>query len=118
MGIGQENWFTPPWLLTGLMALIGFSAARAALTVQGMALATAALIAGLGALVDIALGGGMLWCRTSRLVDLGQAATATAYLIGGSLGAPALWLDPIGPLMKIPQVILLALVAATIAGDR
>lgn len=102
------------WIGTGLITLgPGHDAAVEVLRQAGYG-AASPVVAGGGALMDIALGS-LLWTRRFS----GRAAVATAlvslgYLIAGTVSAPQLWLDPLGPWLKIPPAIVLALcVAAT-----
>jgi hypothetical protein len=63
-----------------------------------------------GAFADVALGLAMLrraWCRPAAL---GMMVLSVAYLMGGTLFAPALWLDPLGPLVKVLPSIVLTLI--------
>ena len=45
-------------------------------------------------------------------------ATTAAYLAGGTLLAPELWLDPLGVYVKSIPAAILALVALAIAEER
>jgi hypothetical protein len=47
-----------------------------------------------------------------------MAAMSIAYLIGGSLATPGLWLDPLAPLLKILPALGLALTAAALLDRR
>ncbi|MDP1632094.1 MAG: SDR family oxidoreductase [Caulobacter sp.] len=102
------------WIATGLITVWpGWEAAVGVLRAAGYGEASPVLAGG-GAVLDISLGG-LLWVRRwSRAAAIGMALTACSYLLAGALSAPLLWLDPLGPLLKIPPIILLALfVAAT-----
>ncbi len=64
-----------------------------------------------GAVVDIALGLAILWRPWCSRAALGMIAVSCGYLAGGSLFAPDLWLDPLGPLVKVlPSIVLAAIV--------
>jgi hypothetical protein len=45
-------------------------------------------------------------------------AVTAAYLLGGTLLTPALWLDPLGPLVKSIPAAVLALTALAVLEDR
>ncbi|UWU15594.1 DoxX-like family protein [Rhizobium sullae] len=45
-------------------------------------------------------------------------AVAVAYLAGGSLLEPELWLDPLGPLVKVLPSLLLTLVTLAVLDER
>ena len=57
-----------------------------------------------------------------RLPDLGcrsgMLAVSFAYLAGASLLEPTLWLDPLGPLVKVLPSILLTLTALATLDER
>jgi len=70
------------------------------------------------ALIDLLLGCAILIRRCARVAALLMAATSLAYLVGGTVITPHLWLDPLAPLLKIIPTIALALVAAAILDRR
>jgi hypothetical protein len=45
-------------------------------------------------------------------------AISVFYMIAGTLVLPALWLDPIGPMLKIWPIMALNLVALVLVEDR
>ena len=45
-------------------------------------------------------------------------AVSFAYLISGTLAAPDIWVDPLGPYVKILPSIALALFVLALADDR
>lgn len=106
------------WLLTGIIALFTKEQAIALLLTHGFPepLAKATVIG--GSIIDITLGAAILIRRYARPACLGMAFMSIAYLIGGTIGAPDLWLDPIGPLLKILPSITLALFLAAIIEER
>jgi len=128
----QERWFSRIWplkpvlvcglaafwLATGAVALAWPETAAAVLTARGMGTGPAlALVVG-GALVDLALGALVLARRTMVPAALGMLATTAAYLVGGTLLAPDLWSDPLGPLVKALPAALPALVLLALAEER
>jgi hypothetical protein len=48
----------------------------------------------------------------------GMIAVSLAYLGGGTLIEPALWLDPLGPLVKVLPSIMLTLAALAMLEER
>ena len=100
------------WLVSGLIGLARPGAAGAVLTVGGMTPGTAMLIVAAGGVADIGLGLAILarrWCRTAAF---GMIVLSAAYLAGSLIAAPSLWLDPLGPMVKVlPGMALAALVA-------
>lgn len=129
----QERWFARAyfakpailiclfvfWLLSGLIGLtVGFGDAVAVLTTSGMdaGLAAKAVIA--GGLADIALALLLAWRPTTARSLQGMLLITAAYLIGGALVRPDLWLDPMGPLLKSIPAAFLALTALALLDER
>jgi uncharacterized membrane protein len=71
-----------------------------------------------GAVIDIALGAAILVRRWTGAAALGMIAVTCAYLAGGTLFTPHLWLDPLGPLVKAIPAMMLALTALALTQDR
>lgn len=102
------------WIGTGVVTFWpGWREAVAVLREAGYGAMAQPVAAG-GALADIALGV-LLWIRRySGRAAIGMALLGAAYLVAGTISAPQLWLDPLGPWLKVLPVIVLALcVAAT-----
>jgi uncharacterized protein YbjT (DUF2867 family) len=128
----QERWFARAfllkpfviatlalfWCVTGLVALLNPDAAAQVLTLRGLGEGPAHAIAIGGALVDIALGLAILWRPALVRAALGMISVTVLYLVGGSLLAPDLWIDPLGPLVKAVPAMALAVVVLALAEDR
>ena len=106
------------WLLSGIVGLIQHDTAKAVLTDRGVGAALASVAVIGGGLVDIALGAAILWRPWARTACFGMAATALAYLVGGTVLTPDLWADPLGPFTKILPAIALPLVTAAMLDTR
>lgn len=106
------------WIASGVIGLIERPAAMAILTERGTAPALALMAVIGGALADIALGGAVLFRRWARRACLGMIALSLGYLAAGTLVAPDLWLDPLGPLVKVIPAILLAATAHAMLEPR
>ena len=106
------------WIASGLFGLISFSAARSVLTTRGWGAHEAGIAVIAGAFIDIALGTLILWRAKLKIAAFGMIAASLAYLIAGTLAAPDLWADPLGPLVKVLPAITLALVVLALADDR
>ena len=106
------------WAFSGLIGLVQLTPAAAILTAQGWPLWTAQLSVAAWAVADIALALGLLWRRTARGAALGMVAVSLAYLALGTLITPALWADPLGPLLKILPGAMLALIAVPMLESR
>lgn len=129
----QERWFAKVyflkpailaglglfWFLSGLISVaFSFPEAVGVLTLAGVSspLAKGAVIA--GAAVDMALGLGLCVRRWAGPALQGMLLVCAAYLIGGTLVQPGLWLDPLGPLLKIVPAALLAATALALLDER
>lgn len=106
------------WILSGAIGLAQIDRAAEVLTSRGMAAGLASMFVAAGGLVDLALGLGALHRRTHVAALWGMIATTAAYLVGATLFAPDLWLDPLGPLVKTVPAAMLALVALAIEEER
>ncbi len=69
------------------------------------------------ALLDLAIAALVLRDRTAHTATIAQLAVVTGYTLVLTLGLPALWVDPLGPLLKNLPILLLILVHGAI-GDR
>ncbi|WP_046869712.1 SDR family oxidoreductase, partial [Microvirga massiliensis] len=95
------------WIVTGLVSLgPGYDAG-----VHLMEGAGAGRLAGVGViagtLVDIAVGIGIALRRAARLALWAALAVSVFYAIAATALAPALWADPLGPLVKIGPILVL-----------
>ena len=107
------------WIGTGLISLgPGWEQGLSYLLEGGVpeSLAGAGVIA--GALADIAIGVGIAIRRTARRALFAAIAISVFYMVAGTFVLPRLWLDPIGPMLKIWPIIVLNLVALAILEDR
>lgn len=128
----QERWFSALyllkplmlgvfalfWLLTGIVSLgPGFEAGEKMMRAAGAGpLSAAGVIA--GAVADIGIGVAILFRRTARLALVAAFLLSLLYLIAGSLLAPELWRDPLGPLMKIWPILVLNLACLAVLEER
>jgi uncharacterized protein YbjT (DUF2867 family) len=107
------------WIATGVISLgpgweEGLSYLREGGIPEGIA--RAGVIA--GALADVAIGVGIAVRRTARGALWAAVAISVFYMIAGSFVLPRLWLDPVGPMLKIWPIIVLNLLALAILEDR
>lgn len=128
----QERWFARAyllfpvavltlslfWIMSGVMGALSFDAAQSVLTTRGWSDNNAGLAVIAGSIIDVALGVLILWRSKLRRAALGMVAVSLAYLAGATLAAPDLWLDPLGPLVKVFPAIVLALFVLAFADER
>lgn len=107
------------WIASGLIALGPAHAVAAAMLVKrGLAPGAAALVTTATALADVAAG---MAIAVRRICAIGLASGITlalAYLAAASLVAPTLWIDPLGPLVKVVPIIVLMLAALAMLRER
>jgi len=103
------------WVVSGVIALADIDAAAASLGAGSVARTAAhSLVAG-GAVVDIALGLGVLYRPWAKSACAGMVTVTLVYLAAGTLLAPDLWGDPLGPYLKaIPAAVLAAITPAVL----
>lgn len=71
-----------------------------------------------GGIADLLIGIGIAVRRFTRPALYAALAISIFYLIAGTILLPKLWLDPLGPMMKIWPIMALNLVALAILRDR
>jgi len=106
------------WIISGLVALIRFDASAGLLEVAGMPPGLAATLTILTSAADIVLGLAVLFRGQAARALIGMVLLSAAYLAAASLFAPGLWLEPLGPLVKVLPSIVLTLVALAILDER
>lgn len=105
------------WLLSGIIPLLQPSqVASHFLPFMPIIMAKAITLA--ACLMDIALGIFVLLRPFARQALIGMMAVTASYLAGGTLLEPGLWLDPLGPLVKVLPSIALTLVALATLDER
>jgi uncharacterized protein YbjT (DUF2867 family) len=107
------------WIATGVMALGPGWERGVGLMLEGgvkHGLAEATVVA--GAAADICIGVGIAFRRTTKRALYAALALSLAYAVIGSVLVPRLWIEPIGPLLKIWPIMVLILVAVAIHEDR
>jgi hypothetical protein len=129
----QERWFARLYLLkpVAILGLAGFWIATGAVALgAGRALAVSQLAATgvpfklaeitvlLGALFDVAMGMLLLVRRFARAVLIVMLVATPLYILAGTILAPQLWLDPLGPLVKIIPMLVATMFTLAILDDR
>ena len=105
------------WIASGVIALLQAKAAAAVLAntmleAHAMSLVTA------GALLDLAIGVGICVRKFARPSALAAIVVSLAYIALGSWTAPLLWIDPLGPFVKVLPGMALALAVAALLEER
>ena len=129
----QERWFAGLYLLkalvftvlvlfwtgTAIMALgPGWNIGLSLMYEGGVGEPAASIVVIAGALADLAIGVGMAFQRTSRYALYAAVGISLIYAFAGTWLVPRLWIDPLGPMLKIWPIIALNLVALAILEDR
>lgn len=105
------------WILSGVIGLISETAAVALIADEVGTVLARILLYG-GSALDIAIGAGLVWRRTFRAAALASIALSFAYLVSGSVLTPDIWLDPLGPFVKILPVVGAGLCLLAFGGER
>lgn len=106
------------WIGSGVASLGPGYRAGVDLVAQGGGGAVAPLLVIAGGAVDVFVGLGICVRRLSRLALLAGIAVSALYAVAGTIVAPALWLEPLAPLLKIAPVIALHCAALAVLRDR
>ena len=107
------------WIASGVIALgPGHAAALEHFTQAGFAPMTARLALDFSALFDIAIGLALCVRRLTRRALQIMLATALLYLLVGTVSAPQLWIDPLGPYVKIIPMLVAAGLTLAILDER
>jgi uncharacterized protein YbjT (DUF2867 family) len=106
------------WILSGAIGLVSLDQAAEQLGLAGFSLDASRATVEVGAGVDIALG--VLVCvrRTAPLALKGMVLVSLAYLAGACFWRRDLWLDPLGPLLKVLPGAVLALMTLPVLEER
>jgi uncharacterized protein YbjT (DUF2867 family) len=71
-----------------------------------------------GGLADFAIGIAIAFRRTARAGLYGALAVSLFYAFAGTAIRPELWIEPLGPMLKIAPIVVLNLVALAMLEDR
>ena len=107
------------WIATGVIALgPGRAAAMSYFTKAGFGPGAAEFWLVAGSLFDIAVGLAVCVRRYARRALQLMLVVASAYLLVGTVTAPELWLDPLGPYTKIIPALLATAFTLAILDER
>ena len=129
----QEKWFAKVyllkpvifaifsmfWIATAFMSLgPGWDLGIRYMNEGGVTGSWAAATVIAGAMADLAVGIGIAVRRTTRPALYAAFGLSLAYVLIGTWLVPDLWIDPLGPMLKIWPILALNLVAIAILEDR
>jgi uncharacterized protein YbjT (DUF2867 family) len=107
------------WTMTGVIALgPGRATAMGYLTQAGFGPSVAELTLVLGSLFDIAVGLALLVRRFTRRALQLMIAVTFGYLLVGTITAPELWFEPLGPYTKIIPMLVGSVLTLAILDER
>lgn len=104
------------WLASGIMGALTLETATSQRLMQSLGLSNG--VGGVACLWDMILAGLLAFNIRPFLTLLLQLGTVLAYTVMLTLADPALWQDPLGPLLKNLPIMGLMLVQATVARER
>jgi hypothetical protein len=111
--------FSAFWIATGIVSLgPGWERGIELVTSGGASEAIARLAVVAGGSADIVIGIAIAFRRTARLGLHAAFMISIAYAIIGTVLVPWMWLDPLGPMLKIGPIMVFNLVALAILDDR
>lgn len=103
------------WILSGVIALIELESAASVSGLDGM-VGTSAIA--LASLVDVGLGAAIMYRPWARRACWSMVVVATGYLVAGTVLQPELWVDPLGPFLKVIPMMMLCVLTAVLLEDR
>jgi uncharacterized protein YbjT (DUF2867 family) len=107
------------WIATAFMSLgPGWDIGIGLMHEGGVTGIAAPLTVIAGALADLAIGLGIAWRKTTRPALYAAFFLSLAYVVIGTCLVPRLWIDPLGPMLKIWPVLALNMTAIAIIEDR
>jgi uncharacterized protein YbjT (DUF2867 family) len=106
------------WIATGIISLtVGFDEGMTLMSRADAGVLSAPTIIA-GALADVVIGAMIGFRRTSRLGLWAAVVISVVYALAGTVLVPALWHEPLGPLLKIWPILVLHLVGLAILEER
>lgn len=107
------------WILTALISFgPGWNIGLELLHEGGLSGPIVPLTVIAGASSDLIIGVAIAFRRTSKIGLVAALVLSFVYLIVGSILVPRLWMDPLGPMLKIWPVMALNIVCLAIVDDR
>ncbi|MGB0799335.1 MAG: SDR family oxidoreductase, partial [Planktomarina sp.] len=99
------------WIISGLVGIVQLDAAAQTLVQVGWPPVLAKISVGIWSCVDIALGVFICFRAYAARAAWAMILVCLIYLVSATLFTPHMWIDPLGPLVKIFPALTLAFVA-------
>ncbi|MGD9922452.1 MAG: SDR family oxidoreductase [Pseudorhodoplanes sp.] len=107
------------WLVSGLIAItVAYGDALDMMERSGFPGGQSHAFVIVSSLTDIVVGLLIAFRRTSRIGLVAGIVVAVGYMLGTAVLTPALWIEPLGALVKTGPAIVLMMVALAISDDR
>jgi uncharacterized protein YbjT (DUF2867 family) len=107
------------WIVTGSFALgPGRDSAFSYLAQAGFTPAVAEFVLVAGSIFDIVLGSLLLVRKLARAVLITMLTVTPGYLLVGTITAPQLWFDPLGPYTKVIPMLIATMFTLAILDER
>lgn len=106
------------WLTSGIVGIVRLNEAAQVLREVGWSAGLAMTSVYFWSLVDIIIGIGFAFRRYAYSACWAAVGVSVLYLVASTFTVPFLWLDPLGPLVKVVPSIALALVARAALDTR
>lgn len=106
------------WLMTGIVSVTAGYPHAVGLMRMTAAARVAELSVWAGATIDFAVAAMILYRPTTKLGLLAALTVSIFYLVAGTLLLPALWADPLGPMVKIWPILAFNLLCLAILDER
>jgi uncharacterized protein YbjT (DUF2867 family) len=107
------------WLVSGLIAItVSYGDALDMMTRYGFPGGQSHAFVITSSVTDIVVGLLIAFHRTSRIGLLAGIVVSAGYMFGTAILTPALWIEPLGALVKTGPAIVLMIVALAISDDR
>ena len=106
------------WFLSGVIGFYSIDRAAQVLVDVGWAKSFAMMSVAFWAVVDLVLAGAILVRKYAKLACWGMIGVSLFYLLASSFIVPTLWIDPLGPLLKVLPCLGLSLVVQVLLETR
>ncbi|MBA4165184.1 MAG: NAD-dependent dehydratase [Erythrobacter sp.] len=106
------------WLGSGILGFLQTDAASTLLVDGGISVGTARASVISGSIGDLAIALGLIWRPTVMAALRASIFLTLAYLAGSLAIRPDLWLDPLGPMLKVLPILALTAICLAISEER